>query len=140
MTLKTWKRSMLATGLAAGLLPILVYASFAQEDIQNNNGRGLLPGLLFLTPGLLIAFSTYIHVVKRRHWGIVILWPVGVVTELAIVLSLPGLAYAFQGRQWVFPILFLEFAMVILVLMLSIVLALAQRSAAAQQIVGPERR
>src|SRR5262249_8760555 len=122
MTLKMWKGSMLAAALAAGLLPILLYVYFAQEDIQKydyltnwHQLQRLLPALLFLTPGLLIAFSTYIHVVKRRHWGIVILWPVCMVTELAIVLSVPALAYPFQGRQWIFPILGLEFALVLLV-------------------------
>ena len=128
VTVTVWKTSILTGASILALLSILVYIFMVQAALQNSEACGFVAWLIFLIPGLLVLFGTYMHVAQRRHWGVVLLWSLGIVNVLTIVLSFPGIAIAFEQQTWIVAVRALEFFITIFVLAMSVVLALAQRS------------
>jgi hypothetical protein len=82
-----WDYAILATAAGSALLSIVLYASMVRSDVE------FLPALIFLVPGLLVFVGAFALVRRRRHWGVAVLWPVGIVNPLIIVVTFPGIAY-----------------------------------------------
>lgn len=93
--MNAWKRAEVICGVACGLLgPLpffLRHGAYAFELFQSSPGNLLDAVILFLLPGLLVATGAYLHAVKRRTAGLILLLIGG------IFLTLMMLVYFFSG-------------------------------------------
>ena len=136
------KKLLLLGGLTVGVLAIFTYVNIARSLIHNyyhlkelnftEEQNSELWGLVIfiftsLLPGLLVFAGSYIYAVRRKTWGVALLWVGCIANELLVLWFLKGLAFAFQNEKWIIPAIALEFLIIIPILILSFVLAFIQR-------------